>query len=233
MAARIVALPLIASLVFVSTARCDTIVVAPFGVTDFFGNQDMSADAGDASGLLFDETRAGGGDTSAAAAFSPSRFLQANSGANDNWASGLPNGQAGVVTFTGLGFALRGGTTATMMSVNIIYLGADGAVGGGDDETVGAVSDSLVFGSTSEYAWRFADPLQFNWDGMNNRFRFELSGDDGNLRFKQRPANESPSGQGGLTLSVGGSFAPTVIPEPSSILVVGMVSAAGLVRRRR
>ena len=205
-----------------------TIAVAPNGVTDFFGNQNTVADAGDAAGLLFDETRTGGGDTAAAATFNPQRFLQGVSGTNSNWAVGLPTGNPGTVEFTGLGLALRGGTTATLASVNILYLGADGNFGGADDELVGTVTDSLNFTATGEYAWSFDTPLQFAWDGLNNRFRFELSGDNGNLRFKQRPVNESPSGQGGLTMSVAGSF----IPEPTT-LALGALGLLGIVSRRR
>ncbi len=214
-----------------SMVSADTIVTAPNGVTDFFGNQNGVADAGDASGLLFDEARAGGGDTAAQVNFTPSRFLSSVAGTNDNWAAGLATGTPGTIEFTGLGFALRGGTTATEASATIIYLGADGAVGGGDDETVGMVTDNLNFAATSEYAWSFSNPLQFQWDGMNNRFRFELSGTNGNLRFKQRPVNESPSGQGGLTLSVGGSF--TAIPEPSSMLVLGIAALPIALRRKK
>ena len=209
----------------------DTIDVAANGVTDFFGNQNGVADSGDATGLLFDEVRTGGGDSAAAMSFSPSRFLEANGGANDNWATGLVNGTAGIVRFTGIGVALRGGTTATEATLNIVYLGADGNVGGTDDVLVGSATDSLNYSTTNEYAWRFTDPFEFSWDGQNNRFRFELFGNDGNLRFKQRPANESPSGQGGITLSVGGTF--TAIPEPGSGFALIALAVIGTARRQR
>lgn len=206
------------------------IAVAPNGVTDFFGNQNTVADAGDAAGLIFDEARTGGSDTPAQAAFNPTRDLVANAGTNDNWAAGLTTGTPGTIEFTGLGFALRGGTTATQATVNIVYLGADGNFGGADDELVGTVTDSVNFGATAEYAWSFDTPLSFAWDGLNDRFRFELSGDDGNLRFKQRSVGESPSGQGGLTFSVAGSFTP--IPEPTT-LALGVLGWLGIATRRR
>ncbi len=98
--------------------------------------------------------------------------------------------------------------TATQVSLNIVYLGADGNVGGTDDEVVGSVTDNLNYTGAGEYAWPFDNPLPFAWDGLNNRFRFEISGDDGFLRFKQRPVGESPSGQGGIVLSVGWEFRP-------------------------
>ena len=173
-------------------------------MTDFFGNGDGIADQNDASGLLFDECRTGGGDTAAQAAFNPSRFLVLNDGANSNWAAGVTVGAPDQITFTGLGLPLRGGTTATIVSVTITYLGADGAVGGVDDEIVGIRTDDLQFSVVQEYAWRFTEPLVFDWDGLNNRFRISMTGIDGNLRFKQRPVNESPSEQGGLPVSVAG-----------------------------
>lgn len=213
----------------VSPAVAATIAVAPNGVTDFFGNQNTVADAGDAAGLLFDEARTGGGDTAAQTAFNPARDLVSVAGTNDNWAAGLPIGTPGTIEFTGLGLPFRGGTTASAVSVNIIYLGADGGTGGTDNELVGTVTDNINFTATGEYAWSFDTPLQFAWDGLNDRFRFELSGIGGNLRFKQRAANESPSGQGGLTLSVGGNF---VVPEPTT-LALGALGLLGIVARRR
>ncbi|MCA9234416.1 MAG: autotransporter-associated beta strand repeat-containing protein [Planctomycetales bacterium] len=193
--------------------------IVPGDVTDYFGNQNAAPDAGDAAGLLFDEARTGGGDTAAAAAFSPARILDGVSGVNNNWATGLSPGLAGAVTFTGLGFPLRGGTTATTMDLTISYLGADGVLGGIDDVVVGTVSNELSFSVTSEYVWEFDTPLSFDWDGLATNFRFEISGSDGagnplDLRFKSRPVGESPSGQGGIPLSVGGSFVPAGGPPP-------------------
>ena len=181
--------------------------------------------------MLFDEARAGGGDTAAQAAFNPTRSLVGVNGSNDNFAAGLATGNAGAVTFSGVGFALRGGTTATEAQLTIRYLGADGNFGSADDEVVGTVTDSINFTATGEYAWRFDNSLQFDWDGLNDRFRFELVGLDGNLRFKQRAVNESPSGQGGLTFSVGGSF--SAVPEPTSAgLCCGLLLFTATRRRR-
>jgi hypothetical protein len=147
--------------VFASVTQAD--VISNVGnVTDFFGNQNSVADAGDALGLLFDEARTGGGDTAASSSFSPARVLAGVAGTNSNWAAGLPTGSAGTISFTGLGFALRNDTTATEASLNIIYLGANGAVGGGDDQVVGSVTDSLQYGSVGEYGWRFDNPIEFN-----------------------------------------------------------------------
>ncbi|MEM8944446.1 MAG: hypothetical protein AAGD11_04620 [Planctomycetota bacterium] len=211
----------------ISAGNVSADLIVPGNVTDLFGNESGVADAGDASGLLFDEARTGAVDTAAATNFNPSRSLDGVAGTNDNWATGLSTGTAGTVTFTGLGLVLRGGTTASQIDLNIVYLGNNGNFGGGDDELVGTVSESLSFSSTAEYVWKFDTPLTFNFDGTEteNNFRFELStGGTGNLRFKSRPVNESPSGQGGLPLSVGGSFAPVAVPEPSSFAFLTMVA---------
>lgn len=203
----ILSLTAVAALCFSPThVAAEDIVIATNGITDFFGNNDGMADAADAAGLLFDEARTGGGDTAAQATFNPSRFLVPNEGANDNWADGLLTGEAREITIDGLGFAFRGGTTATIVSVTITYLGADGMVGGVDDEIVGVRTDTLDYSVVSEYAWRFTEPMVFDWDGLNTRFRFAITGIDGNLRFKQRSINESPSEQGGITMSVAGNM---------------------------
>ena len=197
---------MVAALLAPSSLFADDIVIADNGITDFFGNGNGMSDEADSSGLLFDEARTGGGDTAAQGSFNPSRFLEPNPGANSNWADGLTIGEGGEIEIAGLGFALRGGTTATIATVTVTYLGADGAVGGDDDEIVGIRTDDLVYTEVAEYAWKFTDPMIFDWDGMNNRFRFSMTGIDGNLRFKQRAVNESPSGQGGITMSVAGNM---------------------------
>jgi hypothetical protein len=227
-------LAVVVSLTSVPDVHAATIAVVPApGVTDFFGNQNSVADSGDAAGLLFDEARTGGSDATNTA-FNPARRLDGVSGTNSNWAAGLPTGTAGgTVDFTGFGFALPGSfnnTTnpATQVSLNIVYLGADGSVGGADDELVGSVTDNLNFTVAGEYGWSFDNPLQFSWDGLNNRFRFEISG-NGDLRFKQRPATESPSDQGGLVLSVGGNFVPE--PASSGLVLLGLIGAVALRRR--
>lgn len=221
----------IVTTLFANPLSADTIAIATNGITDFFGNQNAIADAADASGLLFDEARTGGGDSAAAMNFNPARSLVGVAGANDNWADGLAVGSSATIAFSGIGVALRGGTTATTARINIVYLGADGAANTADDEVVGSVEDSLNFTGTGEYAWAFDNELQFNWDGANDRFRFELTGLDGNLRFKQRSANESPSGQGGLTMSVGGRV--ITIPEPSAAFAIfGAFLSVSMVRRR-
>lgn len=204
-------------------------LVVPGNVTDAFGNGNGSPDAGDAAGLLFDEARTGGSDTGSQTAFNPVRGLVGVSGTNSNWATGLPVGTAGTVTFTGLGLPLRGDTAASHIDVTIVYLGPNGSFdnSGGDDVIIGTRSDRIGLSGTAEYVWQFTEPLSFNWDGEQNNFRFELRGNDGagtaqNLRFKSRPVNESPAGFGGIPMSVAGNF--VAVPEPSGFAFFGLIT---------
>ena len=216
-----------AAVIFANTATAN--LVTPGNVTDTFGNGNGSADAGDAAGLLFDEARTGGSDTGSQTAFNPVRRLVGVAGTNSNWATGLPLGSAGTVTFTGLGLPLRGDTAASHIDVTIVYLGPNGSFdnSGGDDVVVGTRSDRIGLSGTTEYVWEFTEPLSFNWDGEENNFRFELRGNDGagtaqNLRFKSRPSNESPAGFGGIPMSVAGNF--VAVPEPSGFAFLGLVT---------
>ncbi len=215
-------LPVIALLALCGNIVADEINIATDGITDFFGNGDGIVDDNDAGGLLFDEARTGGGDTAAQGSFNPSRFLEPNAGSNDNWADGLVPGTGGMITITGLGLPFRGGTTATIVTVTVTYLGADGMVNTNDDEIVGIATDDLNYSVVGEYAWQFTTPMEFDWDGLNNRFRFAITGIDGNVRFKSRPVNESPSGQGGIPMSVGGSM-------DSDMVLLGDVNLDGVV----
>lgn len=213
-----------AVLVACSLANAAKADIVAGNVTDFFGNKNTVSDAGDASGLLFDEARTGGSDSSNFTSVNLTRKLDAVSGTNNNWAAGLSTGTAGTLTFSGLGFAFPGsGVTASQLDLTIRYLGADATFNTSDDEVVGFRSNPLSYSGANEYVWEFDTPLTFGWDGAAKSFRFELStSGTGNLRFKTRPANESPSGQTGVVLSVGGNF--VAVPEPTSFAFLAIVT---------
>jgi hypothetical protein len=126
----------------------------------------------------------------------------------------LNNGTGGAeITITGIGWASSaGGTTATSVTVTITYLGADQAVGGGDDILVGSVTDNLVFTAAGEYVWDFDTPLVAQIDGLGNWFQIAVSA-NGNIRYKTFP---NTSGVDNVKLSVAGTSTPLFLPDADS-----------------
>ena len=92
---------------------------------------------------------------------------------------------------------------------------------------------SSSLGTVDEYAAVFDNPITGQIDGENNRFRIALES-TGNMRFKSWNALQSPSGQNGLKLSVGGTAA-LVVPEPGSLALVGLLlcGASAVAMRNR
>ncbi len=63
---------------------------------------------------------------------------------------------------TGLGFATStasASNNAKSLMVSFTYLGADGAVGGGDDIVIGSTTGDYVYASNGEYSCDFDTPL--------------------------------------------------------------------------
>ena len=176
-----------------------------------------------ASLLLDDVTPTTGGDSATATSFNPQRNLD------------IPTGSGPVeVTITGLGLNPRGGTSTNVetVSIEVIYLGADGGTGGTDNVSLGTETATLQYGGVvDEYTAVFDNPLVATLDGVEDRFQFRISS-TGNMRFKVWNPTQSPSGQNGIKMSVGGTA--VVIPEPTTI-ALGTVGLIGVVvcRRRR
>lgn len=170
--------------------------------------------------LLDDVTPTSGQDTSTSMMFSPSRNLN------------VPTGMGPTeVTITGIGLNPRGGTAATeeTVTVEVVYLGADASAAGTDNVSLGTRTATLQYlGAVTEYTAVFDTPIVGMTDGVEDRFRFFI-GSTGNLRFKSWNATQSPSGQNGLKLSVGGSAA--VIPEPTS-MALGMIALLTMTLKR-
>ena len=170
--------------------------------------------------FFFDLASTGGGDTNA----SPTAAFNRDLGALNVGAGGAS------VSITGFGFAAGAGViTATQVSMTITYLGANGAVGGGDDVLIGTVTDAITgSGSGTEYVWAFDSPMVALIDGANSVFRFQMTTNStGNLRFKTTSGTDISAAK----FSVAGT-STAVVPEPAAAALLGL-GALGAFRRRR
>lgn len=211
---------------FSLATACVAVAVASLGATSAFGAAMFVAGADPtttfANLLLDDVTPGTGQDTSTATAFNPSRDLAVPTGSG-----------ATEVTITGIGLNPRGGTATTeeTVSIEVIYLGADASAAGTDNVSLGTETATLQYlGSVNEYSAVFDNPIVGITDGVEDRFQFRISS-TGNLRFKTWNAAQSPSGQNGLKLSVGGSA--RVIPEPTTVAFAGLGFLGVLASRKR
>lgn len=98
----------------------------------------------------------------------------------------LPIGSFGsLITITGMAWASPASDVdAGSATVTITYLGADGAIGGGDDVLLGSTSDSLNYTGADEYVWVFDSPISGIIDGVGGNFLINVTG-DANIRYKQ------------------------------------------------
>lgn len=95
------------------------------------------------------------------------------------------------VSITGLGFATSASATsndATSLAVAFTYLGADGALGGGDDVVIGSATGSYLYAAHGEYACVFDSPLVATLNITATNFRIVVTpinaGGNGSVLFK-------------------------------------------------
>lgn len=183
--------------------------------------------------LFVDDARPGGNDIQTTNGNSPRnigpRFWDLDySGAID--AGDLV---AGTVTVTGFGFASNANATqnsATSVSLEFIYLGLDGALGGGDDVSLGSETVSKTFAGAGEYFVNFDTPLSAAIDGLNNKFMVVAdTNGTGAFVIKAQPLQFETFD--GPKLSVAGTF--VAVPEPASLALLGAGSLMIAGRRRR
>lgn len=126
--------------------------------------------------------------------------------------SGLLTANQGstTVTITGLGFAANSSATnndATTITTTITYLGADGALGGGDDVVVGMAAGSYAYLSNAEYACAFDTPLTATLNITAVKFLISISPSNatsnGSMVFKS--GTIAYDGGTGPRISVAGS----------------------------
>ncbi len=107
--------------------------------------------------------------------------------------SGLLTTNQGLTTLsiTGLGFASfvqAANNNASNLIVSITYLGADGAVGGGDDVYIGTRTNAYSFAANGEYAAHFDPPLVAELDITDVKFLITIApttpDGDGRVSFK-------------------------------------------------
>lgn len=187
--------------------------------------------------VFFDDARTGGGDATVNEPNSQvvNRFFDFD-GNGVIAAPGVP----GTLTIESFGFATSGAAAAndaTELDLTFIYLGQDENFGGGDDLTIGTERVGYNHTGAGEYFVDLDTDPSAMIDGLGSRFRITVTpiDNDGGLvesvRFKTRPGNEQSFGHQGPTMSLSGTF--VAIPEPSTLVVFGMMTICGLARTSR
>lgn len=126
------------------------------------------------------------------------------------------------VVITGFGFHTHTEPTAndaTSITVAFTYLGANEAVGGGDDVSLGSTSGTFVFSGGKEYVFAFDNPLAANLDITGTRFRIQITPFNANhtgfpdiaLKLKTGSLISEPTVTG-AKLSVAGVAVPLLQP---------------------
>jgi len=124
------------------------------------------------------------------------------------------------VTLTGFGFAAHtsaDANDATSLAVSFTYLGADEAIGGSDDVSIGTATGNYTFTAGGEYVFAFDTPLSANLTITGTRFRTvvtptNLSG-NGSLKLKTSAISYESTPTNSATLSIAGVSSPQIVPQ--------------------
>jgi len=138
--------------------------------------------------LFIDNASPGGGDAQATqpeAVLSRNDFGQLNVG---------PGGSR--IEITGVAWACpnnHDNNDASSIQVRVVYLGADGQGGGGDDVVIGSASGDFRYTGAGEYVFVFDEPFSAVVDGRGTFFRLDV-----------RPSNAA--GTGSIRLKTDGNL---------------------------
>jgi hypothetical protein len=146
------------------------------------------------------------------------------------------------VVLTGFGFATHTSTTAndaTTINVAFTYLGADEAVGGGDDVPIGNATGDFVFSGGKEYTFRFDSPLTADLNITGTRFHIQVTPVNANhtalpdtaLKLKTGALASEPS-VSGPKLSVAGLSRPLISPGRVNLAKFQPVTATSTAGQR-
>lgn len=188
--------------------------------------------------IFFDNARTGGGDATAneGQTITVNRFLDYDG----NGIIAAP-GEEGLLEINTFGFATSAAATANDASevdITILYYGQDEVLNGGDDVSLGTQRVSYNHTTGGEYFVDFDTPFTATINGLGNRYRIQVSPVDNDggivesIRMKTRPASEQTFGHQGPSMSLSGSFTPTAVPEPSSLMMLTLLSALSLTAKR-
>lgn len=165
--------------------------------------------------FFVDDTAPGGSDTDIAHNATAS-FIRLFNGLLS------PNQGPTRVVLTGFGFHTHTEPTAndaTTIAVTFTYLGANEAIGGGDDVNLGTATGSFVFSGGKEYIFAFDNPLAADLNITGTRFRIQVTPSNANhtgfpdtvLKLKTAALTSEPAVTG-AKLSVAGIVAPVIVP---------------------
>jgi hypothetical protein len=131
-----------------------------------------------------------------------------------------PNQGPTRVVITGFGFATHtsaAANDATSVAITFTYLGADGAIDGGDDVSIGTATGSFAFSGENEYGITFDTPLAADLNITGTRFRIQVAPTianftgTGNTALKLKTASlPSEPAVTGAKLSVAGVATPII-----------------------
>lgn len=185
--------------------------------------------------FFVDDVAAGGGDVDISHGATAS-FIRLFNGLL------TPNQGPTRVVLTGFGFFTHpdaGSNDASSVAVTFTYLGADGAINGGDDVPIGTATGNLVFSGGKEYVFEFDTPLTADLTITATRFRIQVAPTkaanvtppDTVLKLKSASLISEPSVTG-AKLSVAGVASPIISPQRVNLAKFQTVTAASAAGQR-